>query len=199
MIKRKKFTFILVLAIICLVISLSFAFSLVLSTINKQNNMKFDDDYDGIIPYQSPLKHIKMGVGNISDNGCGILSLYNILVLENKAEKLSTIVSKFEKTGLNIYGVWGTNPISLMNVLKSYSFKVNYYFDVKYFEEKSKASKYNILVYVSLFEQVGHYQLFYDYNEEENSFQCLVPKYKTSLENLMDETKNYFRFLITVN
>lgn len=200
MIKRYQILnkIICVFAVIIACFSMINIFNISLSEINYSSNKKFDDEISGIIYNQSGLEHIKYGFGNIADNGCGAISLYNILLLDGRPVKFSEIVREIDKHGLNFYGFVGTNPITLSQKLIEKGFKVDISLVGNNFEQKLKQNKYSILVYFSL--QSGHFQLINGFDEATNKFELINPHKFLTYQNLLDDIKDFqFRLLISVN
>lgn len=200
MVKQKRKGFILTLVIIFTIIAINCLFCNTLSFANLKYNKKYDNEITGLILNQRPYNYIKYGLGTIKDNGCGAVSLYNILYLDGKPEKFSKIVSELD-TGLFAYGFLGSNPFKLVSKLRDYGYKVSVSLNEKEFKQKAIESKYNILVYFNLFKYIGHYQLFYNYHETTNKFDFINVTYSASLENYMndEDVKSSLKFLITIN
>ena len=172
-------------------------FNATLSEVNYNYNKQFDAEIDGIIQNQSNLGYIKYGFGNIADNGCGAISLYNILCLDGKPEKLSEIIRSIDKNGLNFYGFVGTNPFTLSRKLAEKGYSVSLTVEKDNFESQLKSNKHSILVYFSL--ESGHFQLI-DYDKEIQKFQLINPYQKLTYSQLLTSIKKYpFRLLISVN
>lgn len=194
---KKVFTYIF---LICFsLFAISHTFCVVLSNVNYKinNEIWINLNYKGIIYNQSNYETMKYGVGTIAKNGCGAISVYNILVLENKYKPLPEIIKYFDKSNENLYGILGTNPFAIMNYMNSQGYKTNFYLNSENFKSNAINSKYSILIYFNL--NGGHFQLFYNYNESNNTFQFINTTTKQSLEILLDRTKDCFRALITIN
>ena len=131
---------------------------------------------------------MKYGLGTVAKNGCGAVAVYNILLLENKPKSLPEIIKFFDNSNENLYGILGTNPFSLMNYLKNENYKVNAFLNKNDFKKNATNSKYSLLFYFNL--KGGHYQLFYNYNESNNTFQFINSTYIKTLENFLE---NNFR------
>jgi len=92
-----------------------------IETINPEN---------GLIYSQYGLSELPFGKGNMQDNGCGPIALYNALVVLLKKENLkppqfmmSSVIEFLEKNGLALAGKFGTSPFAINKYLRQCGFK----------------------------------------------------------------------------
>lgn len=197
--------FLLIFSIITIsVISIMTVFDVIVMNINYSYNMQIweEKNYSGVIYKQSDFPDIKFGVGNVAKNGCGAVSIYNILALDNKPEKLPDIIKKLDVFGETAFGLLGAKPFSVINILKQYGYKVKYSFNTNDFDSLAQNSRYAIYLYIGQTKDVvtGHYQLLTDYNKETQQYQLYSPYYQSTMSNLLEYTEGCFiKVLITVN
>lgn len=185
---------------IFLIIAINFACSFVVSTVNYSNNSSFLqlNAIEGLIDNQWDYEDLNYGFGDVAHNGCGAVSIYNLLYLENKNPNLAQIIKSMDIYGTLFYGCLGTNPIGLYFYLKSCGYNVNVSFNQSDFYELSKNSKYSILSYWSL--HGGHYQLMYNYLESNDTMQVVNPTYRVNMNEQLDNLKDYpLKVLFTIN
>jgi len=175
---------------------ISDVFCLILAQNNYKHNTKEWDKlvYTDIIYYQSDYPNIKFGLGNIADNGCGAIAVYNILHLEGKYKPFPEIIKYFDNGDENIFGLLGTNPFGIVRYMKNEGYKVNIYLKPSDFKTAAINSKYSILMYMNL--EYGHFQLLYDYD---GTYFKESPLYKIDLDNLLESKKDFLKLLITIN
>ena len=123
-------------------------------------------NYDGIINDQHDFANLRFGFGNISDNGCGAVAVYNILKLEGQNPYFPDIIREFDMFGQNAFGLGGAKPRKVISVLKENGFSVKFTFDHNKFESLAQNSKYAIYLYYGMENNVpfGHYQLMYNFD-----------------------------------
>ena len=123
-------------------------------------------NYDGIINDQHDFANLRFGFGNISDNGCGAVAVYNILKLEGQNPYFPDIIREFDMFGQNAFGLGGAKPRKVFSVLRDYGFSVKFTFDHGEFESYAQNSKYAIFLYYGMENNVpfGHYQLMYNFD-----------------------------------
>lgn len=180
-----------------LILLTSYIFCLILSAINLNNNEKIwsELNYNTIINNQTEYESLRYGLGNIADNGCGAIACYNIFVLENKYKPLPEIISYFDRSNQNLYGILGTNPFAISRYMSAEGYNSSVYFNSSRFIEVAENSKYSILMFFNF--SGGHFQLLTDYDGE--TFQLYNPTLRMSMENLLEKTNDCVRILITVN
>ena len=155
-------------------------------------------NHEGIISNQNDFANLYYGYGNLADNGCGAVSVYNIMCLENKNPYLPKIIRDFDFWGENLFGLGGSNPLRVMSVLKKNGFKVQFSLNQNKFENIAKTSKYAIFLYFGNNGTIfGHYQLMYNFDGEKFDTINLTGKYTyqeiTNIDNL------FFTMMIGVN
>ena len=150
------------------VISLSHSVFFIMAEVNYGYNKTAWQNYGytGLIYNQNSFSELRYGLGNIKDNGCGAVAVYNILELENMSPDFPYIIKQFDLCGENVFGIGGTQPSKLISVLKRYGFNVNYSLNKSMFKDLAIKSNYAIYLYYGMsdFIPFGHYQLMYDYD-----------------------------------
>ena len=156
-------------------------------------------NHSGIIYDQTDFENLYYGFGNIADNGCGAISVYNIMILEGKNPYLPMIIRKFDFGGENLYGLGGTNPLRIISVLMTYGFKVQFSINQNKFENIAKNSKYAIYLYFGKDNAnfFGHYQLMYNFDGEKYDTINLTGKY--TYQEITDINNTFFTMMIGVN
>lgn len=203
--KKKENLFFRVLLVVFAVTSALIAISnsaiCIKTIINYHHNIVAWNEYNhqGIIYNQSELGNLYYGFGNIADNGCGAISVYNILYMENRDPYFPSIIKKFDLGGENLYGIGGTNPIRLMSVLKMNGFKVQFSLNQNKFENIAKNSKYAIYLYFgnnngTIF---GHYQLMHNFDGER--FETINSNGNHTFDEIINIKNTFFRMMIGVN
>ena len=195
----KKFWKILTFVFLGIVISYFMA-GIVISEINYKHNVKAWEEYphNQIISHQSQLPNIKFGIGDMPGNGCGALSIYHILLMEDKYVPLPDIIREMDIYGENVFGLFGTNPLAFSYYLEKKGFEVDAHLNPEKFDEVAKESKYSVLMYFSL--QWGHFQLLTNYEEATGEYQLYNVTKKQTMENLLAETNaSFLRVLFTIN
>jgi len=183
---------IVLLAIIVLFINANICFSMAQF---EQNNAIFKASNQDLIRNQSQYQDYKIGLGNIAQNGCGVVAVYNILKLDNKNPNLAQVIKDVSLYGLNFLGILGVFPHGVVMTLKHYGYDVNVEFNIKNFEKTALNYKYNIFLYVGI--NGGHYELFYDYNGTD--YQVINPFIRSTISAEVEQTKGYFlKMLISV-
>lgn len=196
----KKVWFI-TLTILVGIISLSHTICTIKAFVNYDYNVVAWAEYahSGIINDQHDFAKLKFGFGNIGANGCGAISVYNILVLENREKALPDIIKQFDLCGENIFGVAGSKPTRVVRVLKNYGFNVSYSLNKNKFENIAQNSKYSIYVYVGKDQGtlVGHYQLIYNYNGER--YDTINTNGNYTYQEIINVPNSIFSMMIGVN
>ena len=75
------------------------------------------DDYkiDG-----KKMRNISFGIGNIAQNGCGVIAAYNVLLSKSSRIKFNSVKRDIIRFGgLNAGGLFGVNPWALTNYMRS--------------------------------------------------------------------------------
>ena len=145
-----------------------YTFSIVKSYSNYQINKEFEiTEY--LIYDQDYYEDFKFGIGNVADNGCGAVAMYNILKLEGKEVDFAQVIKDLEPFGTNALGLLGTNPTFIYRYLKRQGLEVSIHFND--LEENAKKGKYVILCTVDF--NSGHYMTFYD--RVDDKYSCLNP------------------------
>lgn len=169
--------------------------------INYDHNKQVWQEYNhsGIISNQHDFEKLYFGFGNIAKNGCGAISVYNILCMENKEPDLPNIIRQFDLNGENIFGLGGSKPFRVISVLKSYGFDVNYTLNKNKFSDIAQNSKYCIYLYFGFYNNTpfGHYQLFYNFDGEKYDTINITGKY--TLDEILDVEGTIFTMMIGVN
>lgn len=177
------------------VTALRYSISIIYTSINFKSNQKLLP-VNSIIYNQSNYEEYKFGFGNIRENGCGVVAVYNILKIEGKNPNFTQIIKDCEPFGTNLFGIWGTNPQWIKRYLKKQGLDVQVCFDMNKFHERAQNARYAIYTYLSF--KGGHYQLLTDFCD--GKYQSINPYQSVSISELNEETKDYFiHFLILVN
>ncbi|HAJ77952.1 MAG TPA: hypothetical protein DCO89_02675 [Clostridiales bacterium] len=203
--RKKKKTFLKVISIIFIIIlsliAISHTVILVKAYDNYNKNVEIwkEYNYDGIIHDQWDFEKLHYGFGDVGANGCGAVSVYNILKLEGRDADFPKIIKQFDLVGENVFGIGGSKPSRVIRVLKSYGFNVSYTIKQSKFEEMAKNSKYSIFVYFGIngLTPFGHYQLFYGFDGEKFTTINISGKY--TFEEIINEPNTFFRMMICVN
>lgn len=181
------------LSIIFVLIVGGYTTTIICSFINYNHNSKIAND-NTLIYSQSDYENYKFGLGNVANNGCGVVALYNLLIIDGKEVELCNIIKDCEPFGLNAMGYLGTNPLFIKSYLKKYGYKVK--ICLNDFEKNSKDAKFVIYTYFNL--NHGHYQLLYD--KTENGFKSINPNYSNlTFEKLEQENKDTIKFIYVIN
>ncbi len=187
--------------IVIALISISHLIFLIVAENNYKHNTKAWQNYNytGLIYNQHDFPDLKFGFGNIPDNGCGAVSIYNILKLENKEPDFPYIIKQFDLCGENIFGLGGSQPTKVISLLKRYGFKVSFSLNFSNFENIAKQSKYAIYLYYGMNGIVpfGHYQLMYNYDGEKFDTLNITGKY--TFEEITNIQNTVIRILISIN
>lgn len=101
---------------------------------NKEHNRKFQ--IKGLIYSQHTptISAMRFGVKPMSYNGCGLIAVYNALILLKQPDTLQNIADYYEKRGRWIMGLWGIRPDRITGFLKAKGFLVE---SCNYLEAKS--------------------------------------------------------------
>ena len=169
--------------------------------INYHHNVSAWEAYnhDGIIYNQDELDKLYYGFGTVANNGCGAISVYNIMYMENKNPYFPKIIRDFDFGGENLYGLGGTNPLRMIKVLQKNGFKVQFSINQNKFENIAQNSKYAIYLYFgkdggTIF---GHYQLMFNFDGEKYDTINITGQYTyqeiTNIDNV------FFKMMIGVN
>ena len=135
----------------------------------KHNLIAWNDYADtGIIDNQDKYDNLRFGFGNVANNGCGAMAVYNILYLEGKEPNFIDIIKRFDSLGENFFGLGGSRPSMVIKTLKRAGLKVNFTLNKSKFKEMAESSKYSIYLYVGIRNWVpfGHYQLMLNFDGE---------------------------------
>ena len=149
-----------------------------------------------LITNQDELTNYKYGFGNVVDNGCGSIVIYNILSLDGKDVSFPEVIKKVSLNGLPLFGYLGTFPHTVISILNSFGYKTSVFFDTQNFDEIAQNHKYNIYCYIST--TYGHYELAYDFNGTD--YQFVNPTLRTTFANEVKNSGNcFFKALITID
>lgn len=171
--------------------NVSFAFGQYNHNLEQWNNNSYK-----LITKQYELKNYKYGFGNVADNGCGAIAIYNILSLDGKNVTFPEVIKKVALNGFPLFGYLGTFPHTVIHILNSFGYKTSVSFDTQNFDEIAKNHKYNIFCYIST--TYGHYELAYDFNGTD--FQFVNPTIRTTFFNEVEDADDcFFKALITVD
>lgn len=94
------------------------------------------------------IKDMKYGYQRLEKCGCEIIATYNLLILTNKAQKLTSIINEFELNDmyyLSAYGYFGTDPDDIYKYFKAHNIKYSKtkkLKDLKSQLEKKKSGKF---------------------------------------------------------
>ena len=68
------------------------------------------------------MKDIKWGTaGNIADNGCGVIAVFNVLISKSQKVDFSSVISGLTlHNGPLMFGLLGVSPVAIVSYLKSY-------------------------------------------------------------------------------
>ena len=168
--KKALKVFLIVVSVLLGLIALSHTAITIKAFANYRYNVKVFEEYNhsGIINNQWDLQKMAYGFGNIGANGCGAVSVYNILEMEERNPDFPKIIKQFDLCGENVFGIGGSKPSRVIGLLKKYGFKVRFSLDENDFEEIAQNSKYAIFVYFGInnFVPFGHYQLLFNFDGE---------------------------------
>lgn len=181
-----------ILSIILVLIVGGYSTTIICSFVNYKHNSNLTIE-NSLIYSQHDYKEYKFGLGNVADNGCGVVAIYNLLKLDNKESNLAQIIKSCEPFGLNAMGLLGTNPFFIKSYLRKNGYNVKIYFSN--FETNSKDAKFVIYSYFAI--DHGHYQLLYD--KSENGFKSINPTYtNATFESLSQKNKNTIKFIYVI-
>ena len=142
------------------------------------------------------------GLGNVDDNGCGAVTVYNIMRLTGKDVKLADVIKYFDVNGNLAYGKLGTRPSKVISYLRKYGFEVGYAFMEENFDQLAKKSRFAIFLYVGKFSNDswgGHYHLLTSYDSKTGKYQSINPAGSASFSQLLNMTNQcFFKMLIYV-
>ncbi|MBR1738284.1 MAG: hypothetical protein IJ736_14975 [Firmicutes bacterium] len=65
----------------------------------------------------SPAADMRYGLKPLWYNGCGVISVYNALILLNRPHDLREILAYYESHGKWFFGLWGTDPFRISSFL----------------------------------------------------------------------------------
>ncbi len=100
--------------------------------------MFINEQNDGFIVENIPMKNISFGKGNIADNGCGVIASYNIMRHKGFEEKFLQVKDDIIACrGLNFFGLLGVRPFAIKRYLKRKGIKVKLAFGKKHFVSNS--------------------------------------------------------------
>lgn len=193
--------FLIIIATILALIAISHTTITIKTFVNYDYNVKVWKEYNhtGIINNQWDFKKLKYGFGNVGANGCGAVSVYNILQMEGKNPDFPLIIKQFDLCGENVFGIAGSKPSRVIKVLKKYGFNVSYSANKSKFEDIAKNSKYSIYVYFGIkdFVPFGHYQLIYNFDGEKFDTINITGKY--TYKEITDIDNTFFTMMIGIN
>lgn len=150
----------------------------------------------GLILDQKEYGDVDFGAfGNVADNGCGAVAIYNILKLDQKDVELTSIINELGAAKI-LWGVAGTAPTGITKYFKSKGYETKIVANKNNFESTLKKYKYGIYCYWTV--TGGHYEVIYDYNNNDGKWQILNPTYRSSIGDLNEQYKWYVKFLICV-
>lgn len=112
---------------------------------------------DGFIKDQKPLKELCYGIGNISENGCGAVAVYNALkVLEPNEQKNFAEVIHAMEPGCIALAKAGTNPFYIANIFRNWGYDVEINLTREKIERIAPKSDVNIWFYVWMDNKPGN-------------------------------------------
>lgn len=150
----------------------------------------------GLILDQKEYGDVDFGAfGNVADNGCGAVAIYNILKLDQKNVELTSIINELGAAKI-LWGVAGTAPTGITKYLKNKGYETKIVANKNNFESTLKKYKYGIYCYWTV--TGGHFEVIYDYNNNDGTWQILNPTYRSSMGDLNSKYKWYVKFLICV-
>lgn len=197
---KKRYKVLLILLMIYVgisTISVCFNYGFALGQYNhNMKQWKSDKYYNQLLTNQFELSNYKYGFGNVVDNGCGAMSIYNILKLDSRNVSFPSVIQKVSLNGLPLFGYLGTYPHTVMWALQSYGYKTSISFDTNNFDTIAQKHKYNIYVYIST--SFGHYELAHDFNGTD--FQFVNPTIRTTFAKEVKNTSEcFFKALISID
>ena len=99
----------------------------------------------------SPQRYLAIGLlGNGASHGCGPFAIYNALfsMLGNKRPEPAVIIRDLElRGGFNIGGLFGTNPMAVIDVLSNFGYDVEHINDFNNINQYIRDSQISILLY----------------------------------------------------
>ena len=199
--KQKFLKFVAIfLIVVCSLIAASNITCLIKAEINYKYNVQAWEDYGytDIIYDQWDFENIKFGFGNVGANGCGAVSVYNILLLEGRYTPLPEIVHQYDMCGENVFGLGGSRPSMVIKTLKKYGFEISYSFNKTNFEKMAQNAKYAIHVYFGYDNNFfGHYQLMYNFDG--TKFKTINITGEYTFEEISSIPNTFFEMMIVVN
>ncbi len=92
---------------------------------NRLYNSRFG--VKGLLYYQrsEPLCKMRFGIRPMSFNGCGIIAVYNVLILLGRPDTIQNIAYHYERNGRWLWGLWGIKPWKIGSFLLKKGFDVN--------------------------------------------------------------------------
>ncbi len=101
---------------------------------NKAHNRRFQ--IKGLIydQHSTTINAMRFGVKPMSYNGCGLIAVYNALILLRRPDTLQNIADYYERHGRWIMGLWGIRPDRITDFLKLKGFNIE---NTNYLEAKS--------------------------------------------------------------
>lgn len=201
--KGKKFlkVFLIVVSVLLGLIAVSHTTITIKALANYDYNVKIYEEYShsGIINNQWDFQKMAYGFGNVGANGCGAVSVYNILEMEGRNPDFPTIVKQFDLCGENVFGLGGSKPSRVIGLLKKYGFKVRFSLNTNDFEEIAQNSKYSIFVYFGIknFVPFGHYQLLHNFDGE--AFDTINTTGHHTLDEITDVSHTMLKIMIGVD
>ena len=112
-----------------------------------ESGMNFIDD-------QNKLNDIPYGHKYMSENGCGVIALYNALIelgVRMTTPSIISIASQFEKKGIVLKGKFGTSPFAVLSYLKSLGLRVNVIKSKNIDKINSFSMNYDVFISVIIF------------------------------------------------
>ena len=91
---------------------------------NRLHNSKFA--VKGFLYSQNkePIAQMRFGIKPMSYNGCGIIAVYNALMLLKSPDTIQNILAYYEKNGKWLWGLWGIKPWKIKGFLEHKGFTV---------------------------------------------------------------------------
>ena len=202
--KKENLFFRILLVIFVIIFGLIVASNTAISIktiINYNHNVLAWKEYNhsGIINDQEDFENLYYGFGTVAKNGCGAVSVYNILCMENKNPDFPKIIREFDFGGENLFGLGGTNPFRIITVLSKNGFKVQFSLNKNKFESIAKNCKYAIYLYFGTDNSgiFGHYQLMHNFDGEKFDTINITGKY--TYQEITNIQNTFFTMMIGVN
>ena len=101
------------------------------------NILRKNRNYHGFIYNQNErfIKNLKIGYGNVGNNGCGAVALYNVMMTKSGRPNLANIIATLEiNKALRLGGHFGVSLSGIENYLKTFNISYKKYNSVEDFE-----------------------------------------------------------------